>query len=68
MYMAPIFAFSLNLGANQFIKMATIEPRLIQDGKEKHWCPICGMKLKMFYKTSHTSKLKNGTKRQYCSI
>ena len=68
MYMTIILLFSFNLEANQFTKMATIKPTLIQDGKEKHWCPICGMKLKMFYKTSHTSKLQNGTKRQYCSI
>lgn len=63
-----VLVFSLNLGANQFTKVASGEPILIQDGKEKHWCPICGMNLKTFYKTSHTSKLQNGTKRQYCSI
>ncbi len=48
--------------------MATVEPVLIQTGQEKHWCPICGMNLKMFYKTSHTSKLQNGNPRQYCSM
>jgi len=48
--------------------MASVEPVLVQKGAEKLWCPVCGMNLKMFYKTSHTSKLKNGTPRQYCSI
>lgn len=58
----------LNLNAKSFNKSASVEPVLIQEGKEKQWCPICGMNLKMFYKTSHASKLQNGTKRQYCSM
>ncbi|MEA1914484.1 MAG: nitrous oxide reductase accessory protein NosL [Campylobacterota bacterium] len=59
---------SLSAQAAGFVKKASAEPILIQEGKEKHWCPVCGMNIKMFYKTSHTSKLHNGTKRQYCSI
>ncbi len=59
---------SITINAKSFTKMASVEPVLIQKGQEKHWCPVCGMNLKMFYKTSHTSKLKNGTKRQYCSM
>ena len=43
-------------------------PELLQSGKEKPWCHICGMSLKMFYKTSHAVVLKDGSKRQYCSI
>ena len=40
---------------------------LLQDGKNKSSCIVCGMKLPMFYKTSHASKL--GDKdRQYCSL
>ncbi len=58
-----------NLNAKEtFSKVATKEPILIQKGDEKYWCPVCGMNLKLFYKTSHSSTLKNGTKRQYCSI
>jgi nitrous oxide reductase accessory protein NosL len=59
---------SLSLSAQEFSKAASVEPLLIQKGSEKHWCPVCGMNLKMFYKTNHTSKLHNGTKRQYCSM
>ncbi|MEA1891201.1 MAG: nitrous oxide reductase accessory protein NosL [Campylobacterota bacterium] len=61
--------FSLvSLEANSFSKMATVEPVLLQNGTEKDWCPVCGMNIKMFYKTSHSSKLKNGNPRQYCSM
>ncbi|WP_025346282.1 nitrous oxide reductase accessory protein NosL [Sulfurospirillum multivorans] len=65
-----VFAIVLALGlhANEFNKMATGEPELIQKGDEKAYCPICGMSLKMFYKTSHGVILKDGTAKQYCSI
>ncbi len=59
---------SITLNAKSFSKMASVEPVLIQKGQEKHWCPVCGMNIKMFYKTSHTSKLQNGNPRQYCSM
>ncbi len=59
---------SLNLNAASFSKVATDAPVLIQKGHEKHWCPVCGMSIKAFYKTSHTSKLQNETSRQYCSM
>lgn len=59
---------SLNLNANNFSKESSTEPILVQKGDEKHWCPVCGMNLKMFYKTNHTSQLHNKTTRQYCSM
>ncbi len=40
---------------------------LLQTGKNKNHCIICGMKLDMFYKTNHASTV-NGKARQYCSI
>jgi nitrous oxide reductase accessory protein NosL len=52
----------------EFKKMASSKPQLIQKGEKRKWCPICGMNLKMFYKTSHTAELKDGTPRQYCSM
>ena len=53
----------------QFLKHATNKPVLVQDGDAKHWCPVCGMKIENFYKTSYIAKLKmNGLDRQYCSI
>jgi len=57
-----LLLFSL-LNAEPFSKQASIEPLLVQDGSKKIWCNICGMNLKMFYKTSYIS----GDK-QYCSI
>lgn len=57
-----------SLSANGFLKEATNKPVLVQQGENKHWCSICGMKLKMFYKTSHIAHLKNDIKKQYCSI
>ena len=64
-----ILGFSTTVQAEgNFSKMASTQPTLVQDGKAKKWCPVCGMNLKMFYKTSHTSKLKDGTPRQYCSM
>jgi len=53
---------------NNFTKKASGEAQLIQDGKEKMWCPVCGMNLKMFYKTSHAAQHKDGKNRQYCSM
>jgi nitrous oxide reductase accessory protein NosL len=43
--------------------MATVEPVLVQKGDKKMWCGVCGMNLKMFYKTSYIA----GDK-QYCSV
>ena len=40
---------------------------ILQDGKNKMYCPICGMTLPMFYKTNHAASHK-GKNHQYCSI
>ncbi len=52
----------------KFTKMASGKPELTQQGKQKMWCPVCGMNLKMFYKTSHASKIEGKIDRQYCSM
>jgi len=52
----------------KFSKMASGKPELIQSGPQKMWCPVCGMNLKMFYKTSHALKLTGDVNKQYCSI
>lgn len=44
------------------------EGQIIQEGKSKGWCSVCGMNLKMYYRTNHAVELKDGTKKQYCSI
>ena len=40
---------------------------LLQDGKAKAFCPACGMRLPMFFKTNHVAKVE-GKVKQYCSI
>ncbi|MBN1839327.1 MAG: nitrous oxide reductase accessory protein NosL [Campylobacterales bacterium] len=54
--------------AQEFSKVASHEPELIQKGDDKLYCPICGMNLKQYYKTSHGAILSDGTAKQYCSI
>lgn len=39
-----------------------------QSGKDKYYCPNCGMSLPKFWKTSHAVKMKDGSYRQFCSI
>lgn len=63
-----LLSFSTMIQAEGFVKKATNMPVLVQEGKHKHWCSVCGMKIGMFYKTSHSSELDDDTKRQYCSI
>ncbi|WP_200762507.1 nitrous oxide reductase accessory protein NosL [Nitrosophilus alvini] len=63
--LTAVLSFSYAAG---FKKMASGHPELVQSGPEKLWCSVCGMNLKMFYKTSHAVKLKDGTAKQYCSI
>ncbi len=58
----------LLFSSQHFSKQATLKPLLTQKGDKKQWCPICGMKLEMFYKTSHAAKLPSGEDRQYCSM
>ncbi len=53
---------------NSFTKKASKQPQLTQKGEGKQWCKVCGMSLKMFYKTSHAAHSKNGDPTQYCSI
>lgn len=69
-YLSLIMSLMLGatLLASEFSKVASAEPMLIQKTEEKLYCPICGMNLKMFYKTSHGVELKEGLAKQYCSI
>jgi copper chaperone NosL len=63
-----LFLILSTLQAQNFQKSASLEPVLVQKGEKKHWCPVCGMNLKMFYKTSHTAHIHNHEPRQYCSM
>jgi len=66
--LAIFAALSFSYAEGKFSKMATIQPELLQKGEAKKWCPVCGMNLKMFWKTSHAVILNDGTAKQYCSI
>ena len=52
----------------RFQTVSAKQAKLVQKGKNKKSCVICGMNLQTFYKTSHAAETKKGTKRQYCSI
>ncbi len=67
LFLVLVTVLGLQLSAKDFSKMSK-HPTLLQSGKAKMWCHVCGMSLKMFYKTSHAVKLKDGSARQYCSI
>ncbi len=66
-FLTLFLSFTPMFGDN-FSKKASVKPLLIQKGEAKQWCPVCGMNIKMFYKTSHISKLHNHKDRQYCSM
>ncbi len=61
-------SFVVSSYAKEFMKIATVEPVLVQKGEQKNWCSVCGMNLKKFYKTSYIAHLTNGEPRQYCSM
>ena len=42
--------------------------KIVQTGKAKEYCPICGMTLKMFYKTNYTAIDEHNNTKQFCSI
>ncbi|MCX8084783.1 MAG: nitrous oxide reductase accessory protein NosL [Calditerrivibrio sp.] len=63
-----LFFFTTVVYPQDFTKEAGKDPILIMKGPDKHWCPICGMSIKMYYKTSHGVYLKDGSTKQYCSI
>ena len=51
----------------RFQSVAVEKTTMLQIGVDRHACPLCGMKLPMFYKTNH-SATSNGKVKQYCSI
>ena len=70
-YLSLLFFISiLNFAQkNDFVKNAESQNAVIlQKGDAKDWCSVCGMNLKMFYKTNHAVELKKGEFIQYCSM
>lgn len=53
--------------SNMFQSVSKEDAILVQDGKDKKFCPRCGMDLIKFYKTSHSASIDN-KKYQYCSF
>lgn len=58
---------AMHMKKDMFQTVPFAKATLLQSGKDKANCPICGMKLPMFYKTNHASKV-DGKVYQYCSI
>jgi len=54
-------------GGKMFQSVPENKATILQTGKDKSSCAVCGMNLPKYYKTGHVAK--SGTKiRQYCSI
>ena len=51
-----------------FQTVAKKDAMLLQKGKAKEHCSVCGMNLVMFYKTNHLATDVDGTLHQYCSL
>jgi len=61
--------FCLNSYGISFTKKASSKPLLVQKGDLKQWCPVSGLKIEDYYKTSYIAKLKmNQNIRQYSSL
>lgn len=65
--LALLVTFSLS-NAKMFQSVHPSETTIIQEGKDKMYCPNCGMNLAKFWKTSHAVEFKDGTTRQFCGI
>jgi nitrous oxide reductase accessory protein NosL len=52
----------------RFQSVAPEEAVLLQTGEEKADCPVCGMHLPTFYKTSHAVTFQNKQLFQFCSL
>jgi copper chaperone NosL len=50
-----------------FRKVSMDKVQILQTGKAKMFCPICGMTLPLFYRTNHAADV-SGKTHQYCSI
>ncbi len=56
-----------NMKMKNFRAVSMKKAEILQQGKGKMFCKVCGMTLPMFYKTNHAAKV-NGKVHQYCSI
>lgn len=58
---------SVFANANEIDFRVVEKPTLLMDGVAKMFCPVCGMHLGQFYKTSHAAQVGDKT-HQYCSL
>jgi nitrous oxide reductase accessory protein NosL len=56
-----------NMNMKNYRAVPMQKAQIVQEGKGKMFCKVCGMTLPMFYKTNHAAKV-NGKVHQYCSI
>ena len=56
-----------NMKMKNFRAVPMKKAEILQSGKGKMFCTVCGMTLPMFYKTNHAAKI-DGKVHQYCSI
>ena len=56
-----------NMKMKNFRMVPMQKAQILQNGKGKMFCTVCGMTLPMFYKTNHAAKI-DGKVHQYCSI
>ncbi|UFH59126.1 nitrous oxide reductase accessory protein NosL [Sulfurovum mangrovi] len=52
----------------RFQSVPSSQATLLQKGKHKAHCIVCGMHLPTFYKTNHAATTKERQTRQYCSL
>ncbi len=62
-----LLSISIYAQQNNYRSVPLEKAILLQDGKNKTSCTICGMNLPMFYRTSHAAT-HEGHDKQYCSI
>jgi len=77
-FLSTVNIFAMSPGDGQGMKnskamanyraVPSSKAEILQDGKNKMYCPICGMTLPMFYKTNHAATDHEGHTHQYCSI
>lgn len=60
-------AAAQNVPKKNYRAVPANKAQILQDGKAKMYCPICGMTLPLFYKTNHAANM-YGKTHQYCSI
>ena len=62
-----LLSMSIVFAMGDFRMVPAKDATILQKGKNKNFCPVCGMTLPFFYKTNHAAT-HNGEHKQYCSV